>query len=77
LQAWRNTISPSPSTVLIEPNARPGLGQDHFERGLAALKGITPQVVAVQLDQVKGVEEYDMVGAVVPDEIERGEPVTA
>jgi hypothetical protein len=39
--------------MLVEPDAGSGLGQDRCERGLADLKRITPQVVAVQLDQVK------------------------
>src|SRR5262245_64360635 len=43
--------------------------------GLADLKRITPQVVAVQLDEVEGVEEYALVSALVPDEIERGHAV--
>jgi hypothetical protein len=30
----------------------PGLGQHHFQRGLADLKRITPQVIAVQLDPI-------------------------
>ena len=34
-----------------------------------------PQVVAVQFDEVEGVEEYLVVSAVVPDEIERGNTV--
>ena len=38
--------------MLIEPNARAGLGHDRCERGLADLKRIVPQVVAVELDQV-------------------------
>jgi len=41
--------------VLVEPDTGAGLGQDRRERGLADLKRITPQVVAVQLDQVEGV----------------------
>ena len=40
----------------------------HFQR-------IAPQVVAVQLDQVEGVEEYAVVSAVVTDKIERGNAV--
>jgi|SRR5262245_52641748 len=56
--------------VLIEPDAEAGLGQDRCERCLADLKRITPQVVAVQLDQVEGIEEYALVSAVVTDEIE-------
>jgi hypothetical protein len=46
------------------------LGQHACKRGLADLKRIAPQVVAIQLDQVEGVEEYAVVGAVVTDEIE-------
>ncbi len=61
--------------MLIKPDAGAGLGHDRRERGLADLKRITPQVVAVQLDEVEGVEEYALVSAVVADEIERGNAV--
>ena len=61
--------------MLVEPDAGAGLGHDRRERGLADLKRITPQVVAVQFDEVEGVEEYLVVSAVVPDEIERGNAV--
>ena len=56
---------------------RPGasLGQDRGQRGLADLKRITPQIVAVQFDEVEGVEEYAPVNAVVTDEIERGNAI--
>jgi hypothetical protein len=58
LQAGRKTISPSSwSKVLIQPQARTGLGQYGGERGLAHLKRVPAEVVAVQLDQVEGVEE--------------------
>src|SRR5215471_4417086 len=57
--------------MFIEPDARAGLGHDRCERGLADLKRIAPQVVAVQFDQVEGVEEYALVSAVVTDKIER------
>jgi hypothetical protein len=43
--------------VFVEPNAGAGLGHNRRERGLADLKRIAPQVVAVQLDEVEGVEE--------------------
>ena len=43
--------------VLVEPQAGPGLGQDGCESGLADLKRIAAQVIAVQLDQVEGIEE--------------------
>jgi hypothetical protein len=52
-----------------------GLGHDRCERGLADLKRIAPQIVAVQFDQVEGIEEDALVSAVVPDEIERGNAV--
>jgi hypothetical protein len=43
--------------------------------GLAALKRITAQVVAVQFNEVEGIEEYLIVRAVVTNEIERGNAV--
>src|SRR5262249_49589146 len=61
--------------MLVEPDAGASLGQHARKRGLADLKRIAPQVVAIQLDQVEGVEEYALVSAVVTDEIERGNAV--
>jgi hypothetical protein len=52
--------------VFVEPDAGVGLGYDRCERGLADLKRITLQVVAVQFDQVESVEEYPVVSAVIP-----------
>jgi hypothetical protein len=40
--------------MLVEADAGSSLGQDRCERGLADLQPVTPQVVAVQLDQVEG-----------------------
>src|SRR5262249_58176803 len=57
--------------MLVEPDAGPSLGHDRCERGLADLKRITPQIVAVQFDQVEGVEKYALVSALVTDQIER------
>jgi hypothetical protein len=61
--------------MLIEPDAGAGLGHDRCERGFADFKWIAPEIVAVQFDQVEGVEEYAPVSAVVTDEIERGNAV--
>ena len=61
--------------MLVEPDAGVGLGHDRCERALADLKRIAPQVVAIQFDQVEGVEEYALVSAVVTNEIERGDVV--
>src|SRR5262249_26466656 len=44
--------------MLVEPDAGAGLGQHARKRSLADLKRITPQVVAVQLDNVEGVEDF-------------------
>jgi hypothetical protein len=61
--------------MLIEPNARTGLGHDRCECGLADRKRIAPQVVAVQFDQVEGVQERAVIMAAVANEIERGNAV--
>ena len=46
-----------------------------MKRGLANLKRVAPQVIAVQFDQVEGVEKHALIRAVVPDEIEGGNAV--
>src|SRR5262245_384222 len=61
--------------MFIEPDAQAGLGHDKSERGLADMKRIAPQVVAVPLDEVEGIKEYALVSAVVTNEIERGNAV--
>src|SRR5262249_23733736 len=57
--------------VLVEAQAKASFGQHTSKRGLAHSQRITSQVVAVQLNEVEGVEEYALVSAVVTDEIER------
>jgi hypothetical protein len=61
--------------VLVEPDARAGLRQDHFKPGLAAFQRITPEIVAVPLDQVEGVQENAFVVASVANAIEGGDAV--
>src|SRR5262249_251684 len=61
--------------MFVEPDAGAGLGYDRCERGLADLKRIAPQVVAVQLDEVEGIKKDAPVSALVPDEIERSNAV--
>jgi hypothetical protein len=46
-----------------------------FERVLAVHKRIRSQVVAIQFDQVEGIEEDALVSAVITDEIERGNAI--
>ena len=61
--------------MLIGADAGLGLGHNRRERGLTDLKRIAPQIVAVQFDEVEGVEEDAVVSALVTDEIERGDAV--
>jgi hypothetical protein len=55
--------------MLVEAQAKASFGQHTSKRGLANLKRIAPQVIAVQFDQVEGVKEDALVSAVVTDEI--------
>jgi hypothetical protein len=41
--------------MLVEAQAKASFGQHTSKRGLAHFQRITPQVVAVQFDQVEGV----------------------
>jgi hypothetical protein len=61
--------------MLVESDARPGLSQHHFQRSFPALQRITPQIVAAQLDQVEGVEEYPILSAVMTDKVERSNAI--
>src|SRR5262245_32593142 len=61
--------------VFVEPYAGAGFGHDRCERGLADLKRVAPEVIAVQLDQVEGVQEREVIMAAVANEIERGNAV--
>jgi hypothetical protein len=63
--------------VLVEPDAGGRLGQHRGERSLAHVKRLAPQVVAVQFDQVEGVEEDARVVASVADAIEARHAVVA
>ena len=56
--------------MLVEPDARAGLGDDRCECSLADLKRIAPQIVAVQSMRSKAWRKITVVGAVVTDEIE-------
>ena len=61
--------------MFVESDAGGGLGHDRREPGLADLKRIAPQVVAVQFDQVEDVQERAVIMAAVANEIERGNAV--
>ena len=61
--------------VLIEAQTWCSLGQHRGERSLAHLKRLASQIVAIQLDQVEGVEKHAGVVSAVADAVERCEPV--
>jgi hypothetical protein len=56
--------------MLVELQARPDLAQHGGERRLAHLERLTPQVSAVQLEQVEGEEEHGGVRAPVAQPVE-------
>jgi hypothetical protein len=72
LQAWRNTISPSSCSRFVQPQARGSFCQHRGQRRLAHLERLAPQVVAVKLDQVEGIEEHARIVPAVADAIEAG-----
>src|SRR5262249_14244980 len=61
--------------MFVEPYPGAGLGHDRCERSLADLKRIAPQVIAVQFNEVEGVQERAIIMAAVANEIERGNAV--
>src|SRR5262249_5300874 len=61
--------------MLVEAQPKASFGQSAAQRGLAHLQRIAPQVVAIELDQIEGVEEYASVSALVANKIERGHAV--
>ena len=75
LHACANTVGPSPSICSLKRQPKASFGQHTAQRGLAHFQRITPQVVAIELDQVEGVEEYAPVSALVTDQLERGHAV--
>jgi hypothetical protein len=61
--------------MLVEAQAKASFGQHTSKRGLAHFQRIAPHVVAVQFDEVEGVEEHVPVMLAVTDTLERCEPV--
>ncbi len=56
--------------VVIEPNTVTSIGQKIGKRRLADLERIAAEIVAVQLDQIEGIEEHPGVVPVVTDAVE-------
>jgi hypothetical protein len=56
--------------------AKASFGQHTSKRGLAHFQRITPQVLAVQLDEVESAQEHVPVMLAVADTLKRCEPVS-
>src|SRR5262249_29245571 len=61
--------------MLVEAQAKASFGQRTSKRGLADLKWIAPEIVAVQFNEVEGVQERAVIMAAIANEIERGNAV--
>ena len=55
--------------MLVEPDAGASLGHGRCECSLADLKRIAPQIIAVQFDQVEGVQERTVIMAVISSRV--------
>jgi hypothetical protein len=58
--------------VLVEPNAMTNPGQDGGQRGLADFERLAAEIVAVELNQIEGVQEHAGVVSAVTDTLEAG-----
>ena len=63
--------------VLVQAHARPALAQDAGQRRLAHLDRLSAQVVAVQLQQVEGVEERLRLVPPVTEQLEEATPLSS
>ncbi len=63
--------------VIIEPDAIASLGQNIGQCRLADFERIVAQVVAVQLDQVEGVQEHAVIVAPVAMRLKLGNPLSS
>jgi hypothetical protein len=56
--------------VVIEPNAMTNPGQDGGQRGLADFERLAAEIVAVELNQIEGVQEHAAIMAPISNVIE-------
>ena len=61
--------------MLVDPNAGAAPAQERGQCGLTDLQRIAAQVVAVELDQVEGVQEHGFVVAALAQPVEARHPV--
>src|SRR5262249_58475090 len=75
LQACRNTLSPIVGEVPVQTQPRKAHTQQARERRLARLQRLAPEVFAVQLKEVEGIEEDMLARRLAPQPFEHREPV--
>ena len=63
--------------MLVEAQAKASFGQHTSKRGLAHFQGIMPHVVAVQFDQIEGVQERAVIMAAVANEKNEATPLSS
>ena len=73
MQACRNTLSPSWARSQTQPRKAPT--QQVRERRLARLQRLAPQILAIQLQEVEGVEEDMLARRLEPQPFEHRQPV--
>src|SRR6516162_6593862 len=73
LQAWAKTVGPSPSMCSL--NGMPGLALATIDATVALRISSGSRRIAVQFDQVEGVQERAVIMAAVANKIERGNAV--
>jgi hypothetical protein len=61
--------------VLVPSQARPHLDQQGSQRGLADIERLSPEIVAVQFDQVESVQEHPAIVTPIPNAVEHREAV--
>jgi hypothetical protein len=62
--------------VVIEPNAMANPRQNGGQRGLGDFERVAAEIVAVQLDEVEGVQEHAAIMAPISDVIEARHPTS-
>jgi hypothetical protein len=59
--------------MLVESNAWPSLSHNHLKPDLAVLQRIRSEILAIQFDQVEGVQKYIFVMVTVANAVERSD----
>src|SRR3954469_9465943 len=75
LAGVREHRGPIALDVLIEPQSGARLGQERRQRGLADDERLTPQILAVEIEQIEGIKKGHSVMLATAEHLEAGEAV--